>query len=413
MSKQPITVVGGGIAGLVAAITCAEEGCPVKVLEARDTLGGRARSSDGPFVANFGAHALYRGRRNYAWLKERGLLPKVVINPPRKARFHYKGKVRRTPPAALLKGVRLAGKTAPVDQSFGAWATSALGEEAARLLARMAAVFTFHHDPRELSASFVVERLKWVYLPPSVRHVAGGWSVMIDGLAARARKLGAEIETGHKVETLPDGIVIVATELAGAAKLLANHELTWTGGDAAVLDVGLQARRGDPAAVVDLDHGMLIERQDTRDPSVAPDGHALYQCHVGLKSDDKVDDGVGRIEAVLDASVRDWREREVWRRRMVVRSRTGALDPPGATWRDRPSIEQGDGRFLAGDMVAADGLLSEVSFLSGIQAAKLAMTSAGHPSPTVAEGARRANMDRATRAGAVERRRNPRPSGRT
>ena len=42
--------------------------------------------------------------------------------------------------------------------------------------------------------------------------------------------------------------------------------------------------------------------------------------------------------------------------------RTGALDLPGKTWRDRPAIDRGDGVFLAGDMVAAPGCLSEIAW---------------------------------------------------
>jgi hypothetical protein len=53
--------------------------------------------------------------------------------------------------------------------------------------------------------------------------------------------------------------------------------------------------------------------------------------------------------------------------------RTGALDLPGRTWHDRPAVERGDGVFLAGDMVAAPGLLSEVSFHSAITAARGAL----------------------------------------
>jgi hypothetical protein len=67
-----------------------------------------------------------------------------------------------------------------------------------------------------------------------------------------------------------------------------------------------------------------------------------------------------------------WRERETWRRRQVMAARTGALDLPGTTWRDRPAIDRGEGVFLAGDMVAAPGLLSEVAWASGIEAGGLA-----------------------------------------
>lgn len=37
-----VTVVGGGLAGLIAATECAEAGVPVTLLEARSGLGGRA-----------------------------------------------------------------------------------------------------------------------------------------------------------------------------------------------------------------------------------------------------------------------------------------------------------------------------------------------------------------------------------
>jgi flavin-dependent dehydrogenase len=49
-----ITVVGGGLAGMVAAITAAEQGAKVHLYEAHQSLGGRARSTPPPFVANDG-----------------------------------------------------------------------------------------------------------------------------------------------------------------------------------------------------------------------------------------------------------------------------------------------------------------------------------------------------------------------
>ncbi|MCR2826742.1 FAD-dependent oxidoreductase, partial [Microbacterium sp. zg.Y909] len=41
-----IVVVGGGVAGLVAALECAKVGMQVTVLEASDRLGGVVRSAD-------------------------------------------------------------------------------------------------------------------------------------------------------------------------------------------------------------------------------------------------------------------------------------------------------------------------------------------------------------------------------
>jgi hypothetical protein len=56
--------------------------------------------------------------------------------------------------------------------------------------------------------------------------------------------------------------------------------------------------------------------------------------------------------------------------------RTGAIDPPGKTWRDRPAIDRGSGVFLAGDMVAAPGCLSEIAWASGVRAGELALAAA-------------------------------------
>ena len=38
---REITIVGGGLAGLTAAISCAERGAAVRLLEAHELLGGR------------------------------------------------------------------------------------------------------------------------------------------------------------------------------------------------------------------------------------------------------------------------------------------------------------------------------------------------------------------------------------
>lgn len=87
-----------------------------------------------------------------------------------------------------------------------------------------------------------------------------------------------------------------------------------------------------------------------------------------IRPDESVDDAALRLERLLDASFEEWRERVTWRRRQVMDGRSGALDLPGWTWRDRPAIDRGEGVFLCGDQVAADGCLAEVAFASAIDA---------------------------------------------
>ncbi|MYR09187.1 NAD(P)-binding protein, partial [Streptomyces sp. SID724] len=98
---EHIHVIGGGLAGLTAAITAAESGARVTLHESHRTLGGRARTTEGPYRANEGPHALYRRGPHWTWLARRGLLGAVVSVPPREGlrfRFRRAGAARRTPP---------------------------------------------------------------------------------------------------------------------------------------------------------------------------------------------------------------------------------------------------------------------------------------------------------------------------
>jgi hypothetical protein len=371
--SQPVTVVGGGIAGLVAAITCAEDGRAVHLLEAHEKLGGRARhASDGRFIANFGPHALYSGTANWNWLQKRDLLPALAKPPSRGVGYLYAGKLKRVPPSGLARVAALIPRAAPVDADFRSWATRHAGPKAAAMLCAWAVAFTFDPDPGRLSAAFVWERAKRIYMPPGIHFVVGGWGELVAKLRARAEDLEVSCRTSTRVEALPDPPAIVATELDAARLLLGEEGLSWEGGDAVLLDIGLTSRRGDPSAVLDLDRGALIERYSSCDRTIAPQGHDLLQAHTGFSADTPPDLGVERLEEILDTSFPSWRDRVVWRRRQLSRRRTGALDLPGRTWRERPAIDRGGGIFLAGDMVAAPGLLSEVSFESGQIAARLA-----------------------------------------
>jgi len=369
MSGPRVEVVGGGLAGLVAAIECAEQGANVLLHEAHNSLGGRARSADGPFSANFGPHALYKGRSNWRWLAERSLLPPTSKPAARAVRYRHQGRLRRTPPLAALRAFAKLRRGGPIDQDFRSWASENCGEKAAAILCAWAGPFSFHHDPGSLSAAFVAERLRWIYSPPSIRYVPGGWGELIARLEGQARTLGVQIETGSRVEELPAPPVIVATELPEAQLLLGDPSLSADSGSVLTLDLGLSLRRNDPLAVLDLDEGMLAERF----PGSAPDGQVLIQACHGLSPDADPDEALGRLEALLNLAFPDWREREVWRRRQRPVGRTGAVDLPSRSWKDRPAIDRGDGVFLVGDMVAAPGLLSEVSFISASEAARLAM----------------------------------------
>lgn len=382
-----ITIVGGGLAGLTAAISCAEQGADVTLLEAHDELGGRARSTPGPYKANLGPHAILSNSPFWKWLGERDLLPPYARPRLSGVRFRWEDDIRRVPAVgATVSALRLFGRTAPVDLDFRTWVTDQVGEEAAQILARSMGILTYHHDPGELSAAFVWEPLVRGLLsaPPSARYPIGGWGTLVNRMHRRALDMGVQVQTGQRVDALPEPPVILATELSDARELLGDDGLTWTSGHAVCLDLAVNHRRGDPFVVVDLQEAGWVERYTAADPSLAPDGEELIQAQMPIRPGESARAAGERLEALLDASFPGWRERETWRRRQVMKGRTGALDFPGQTWRDRPAVDRGGDVFLAGDMVAAPGCLSEIAWASALEASRLAVagrTSAATPAP--------------------------------
>ncbi|MEV6941959.1 FAD-dependent oxidoreductase [Streptomyces sp. NPDC051172] len=377
-----ITVIGGGFAGLTAAVTAAEAGAKVTVFEAHHTLGGRARTAEGPYRTNDGPHALYNGGPHWTWLKQRNLIGPLAPIPPLEAarlRLRHQGTLRRTPPFAMLKLLRPGLQQAPVDVDFTTWATGVAGEEAARAAAHYSAVALFHHDPGALSAAFVQERLRRATkFPPEAHYPRGGWANVVDRMAARAWNLGVRMETLSRVDSLDalpatGGPVVVATSLDAARRLLRDDSLTWTSGRTTLVDLAVRTRRGDAFAVCDLDSPGWLERFTAQDRSLAPAGEQLVQGQIPIAPHETKAAGVARAEDLLDLAFEGWRGRVTWRREAVANGRTGAVDLPGTSWRDRPAIDRGDGVYLAGDQVAAPGVLSEVSFNSALAAVSLAL----------------------------------------
>src|ERR1700733_14292065 len=97
MAMGSITIVGGGIAGLTAAISCAEQGATVQVLEAHQELGGRARTLVGPYKANLRPHAILARSPFWKCLGERGLPPPHPRPPMSGVRFRWQDHIRRVP----------------------------------------------------------------------------------------------------------------------------------------------------------------------------------------------------------------------------------------------------------------------------------------------------------------------------
>ncbi|QKG22361.1 NAD(P)-binding protein [Actinomadura verrucosospora] len=376
-----ITIIGGGLAGLTSAVACAEAGAAVVLYEAHRDLGGRGRATPPPHVAHDGAHVFYADGPHYRWLAKRGFVTGLGWPSPAAAaglRFRAGGRLRRTPPVPMLRAQARFRLAAPVDEDFRTWASRRWGEATARHIANAISAVTYDADTGRLSAAFVWELFQRVLgpRPPAVRWVRGGWRTVLDRMAARAAALGVRIETGARVDALPAGRpVIVATDLASAGRLL-GEELSWTSGHCALLDIAVRSGRGDRTLVFDLDEGGFHECYTMQDDSIAPPGESLFQLQMPVRDGEPYQRAHQRLRTFADLALPDWRDRVTFQRHAIAKGRSGALDLPGETWRDRPAVDRGDGVYLAGDMVAAPGMRGEVSINSAFAAARLATAAA-------------------------------------
>ena len=339
--REEVSVVGGGIGGLVAAITAAECGASVTLHEAHQTLGGRWRVTEGPYALHEGPHVIYRDGPTWAWLAERKLLGRTSGMPARalgRFYFRYQGRLTRRPPLRAAAGARLTVARLRSAPSFAEWATArfdakvrAGGREGA------SGVGLFHPNPGELSAAFVFERLKRVFAHAADRHVRTGRLGTVDGRPRLvARTLGVQVVTGSRIGEFPGGTTIVATSLPAARRLLKDDSLTWTSGRVGMLDLGLRASRRDAFVVSDLDGGGWLETFSVPDPSIAPTGCSVTQLQLPLLDGEPRADTIARLEDLADRCLPGWRGRLEYRRDSVARGRSGAVDsraPVGATGR--------------------------------------------------------------------------------
>src|SRR5215218_6401178 len=329
-AMKDVTVIGGGLGGLAAAITAAESGASVTLHEAHRTLGGRWRSTpvrrkaeanpsgvQREYRAQEGPHVIYRDGPTWAWLKERGLLSvtcRVPVGAIARFRFWHEGRVRRVPPSGFLRALRISGRPdVPVDQSFREWISKLVGEDAAEMGASASGVGVFHHDPGSLSAAFVAERLTRVYsMPPPASYRQGSWGAMFDEIGAYARRLGVIIELGSRVSSIGDEITIVSTELESARLLLGDSSLDWPSGRAALLDLGVKRDHRNLFVVSDLDTCGWLENFTMPDPTIAPPDEHLVQMQMPIDPQASKADGIARLEAVADQALPEWRERTTY-----------------------------------------------------------------------------------------------------
>lgn len=246
--KKNVTVVGGGISGLLIAYTLKKRGFQVKVLEAGPRVGGLIQTLNTPHgPVEMAAHSLLVSPEVQALFDELSI-PLVDVNPKSKARFIYRnGKSRRLPLRffeILITLYHLFTKPKfAFDSSSGTlaeWCTSYLGRPALRYLLSPFVTGVFAATPQELNAKITFPRLvpnrpdfsffRWIRsLPKSPRSKM---RVPLQGMqslvTALEQNLKNEIQLNsplHDLNQISDSENIVLTvPAAELSKLLAKTD---------------------------------------------------------------------------------------------------------------------------------------------------------------------------------------------
>jgi phytoene dehydrogenase-like protein len=414
-----VAVVGGGMAGLVAAVSLARAGRQVIVLEKAREAGGRARTqTEQGFEWNLGPHALYA--EGAAARTLRALQIPFVGGKPPSAGFVLDRDTKHTLPAGLVSLLttrffglagklelgRILGSVGRIDARPLAsvrtedWLRREVAnEDVRRFLAATFRLATYANSPDQ-SAEVAIANLQSA-LAHGVLYLDHGWQTLVDGLRAAVAQAGARIETGARVAAvlhddrvravrlanggeLPcDAVVLTGAPfdvaaLVGDVPALAAWAVEATPVRAACLDVGL-ARLPIPRATFALGVGepyyaSVHSTVATLHPAGGIVVHVAKYLPVGADSDARADERA--LEGVLDVLQPGWRNALVARRflpdlivsnALVTASRGGLAGRPG------PAVPGVAGLYVAGDWVGREGLLADASVASAVEATRLVL----------------------------------------
>lgn len=220
---QRVAVIGGGLAGLSAALNLAKNGLAVTLFERSVNPGGRAQTTvkDGYYM-NFGPHAHYVGGAGRPFLKELGIEPAGNPPPTGRSLAFFRGK---NPILPLSIGTILETTLiGPIDKirlfKFMARLNSINAEEVAALtvhewidsdkdlrhggaalkglIRTLAQLTTYTGDTGKLSAQAALIQLQ-LAVRSGVIYLHGGWAQMVDALLEKCWDAGVEVFAGCEV----------------------------------------------------------------------------------------------------------------------------------------------------------------------------------------------------------------------
>jgi phytoene dehydrogenase-like protein len=426
-----VVVVGGGIAGLAAAIYLARGGCTVTLFEKSRHLGGRAVTHlRHGYRFNLGPHAFYRTGQGAQVLRELGI--PIRGGSPRGSGVAMEGDHRHRFPgnffsllatgllplrskleaAKLMFSLRRTKRFPDPAMPFGAWLDANVASpDVRRLLVAVTRLASYCPSPEEMSAAAALQQLKIVLR--GVLYIDEGWQKIVDGLHSAAVSSGVNFVTSSRVVAVEhDGRRVRALKLGGLEIEADNRDTL-----SVAVPRPFEAEEGTriPAAQILLAVDPFSARAMLNDAAFVPDDLTpvvLSTLDVALSTlpNPKKTFAVGidkplyfsvhsqwaqltpkggalihvarygggrnaaELETLLDEMQPGWRDVLVHRRflpSMIVSNAT-----PTASLTRPPARTPIEGLYLAGDWVGDEGLLSDAALASARAASKAILSTA-------------------------------------
>lgn len=419
LAQTEVVVVGGGIAGLIAACFLARGGAEVTLFEKALTVGGRASTKESKgFLFNRGIHGLYTGGAASRAFEELGVsyghgTPKetFVLDegdlrpfPTSPSQFLRADLLGARDKVALVRFFAALGRAKPGDlagTSLREWLDAKARRPRVRRLMESVAYPLVYTSALDLvSAEVFVDKSQRALKHP-IHYVDGGWQVLADGLREVAERAGTRVVSDARVEAVEVGTgrargvrlrdgsvvrasaVVLATGPRDASKLVGGGEHPalrrlvdgLVPGRVACLDVALSNLPSrDVHVVQDLDGPRFMTAQSLYS-KVAPEGAALVytfkQLDPRMPGDPREDER--DLEDLLDAAQPGWREVLVDRQYLPRIEAVGGLptaESGGFAGRPGTRVPGLEDLYLAGDWVGPEGFLVDASAASARSAAR-------------------------------------------
>jgi len=421
--SKNVIIVGGGLAGLSAAVFLARAGRTVTIFERRRYLGGRAVTHlRHGYRFNLGPHAFYRNGHGWNVLRELGIPVRGGVPKGRgvamlgNERYKFPGTIWSMLTTSLL-GIKAKAQVAALwirirridpkpyaSMTVSEWIDANTSDERVRQL--MTALFRLatYSDRLDLqSASAGLAQLRLAIR--GVVYVDEGWQKIVDSLHSAAVASGVNFVTSSRVVSVHhDGGAVRGVELGGLELDVRNDTMSLAMPDLSEPDKGTRipaetvllavdpvtARELAPdlewpatnavtASCLDIALSKLPQPKNTFALGIdkpvyfsvhsswaqlTPKGGALI--HVAKYGEGTEEE----LEAIVDEMQPGWRDLVVHRRFLPAMTVSNALvEPEGKSARIR-AVTPVRGLYVAGDWVDEGGILSDAAFASARAAAK-------------------------------------------